>query len=129
MGKSQKMETVKDFSRLFDDVRCILDAEYQQHIWVNQEDPKIVDSYDDTTMYFLTNADAVIKGAEAGEIEITSQQLTLLKELYERVEDYDCLEERPDRDADIVQDPRWLEIVAYAKEVYPILSGESSSKG
>lgn len=38
---------------------CVSDAECQTCIWIRCEDSQIIDSNDDTTMYFTEDVDAV----------------------------------------------------------------------
>ena len=121
---NERCEKVIDFLWLIKKVWCISDADYQDRIWVKHETLEIVDSYDDTTMYFIEDSDVVLSGRDAGRIEMTDAQYTLLKKLNEMVEAYDTSQERPDEDKDIVNDPNWHEIRKYAKLVYEELIKE-----
>ena len=115
-------QKISEFTWLIKKIRCISDMEYQQRIWVRHEDLNICDSYDDTTMYFEEDSEAILKAADAGRVEMTEKQYALLKELYEKVEEYDMRKDLPEDDKGIVQDPDWHEIREFAKVVYEELS-------
>ena len=117
---------LSDFEWVIEKVFCISNTEYQYRNWVNHEDPGIVDSYDDTTMYFLEDAEAVIEAHLEGRVEMSEAELKSLKELYEKVDAYDDLRDRPDVDAEIVKDPRWIEITKFANKVYDIISTDEA---
>ena len=117
-----KKRTIKDVGIVMDTIKNISDREYQNSIWVNHNNPNIIDSYDDTTMYFCEEGLAAIEARDAGRIEMTDNQYDMLKKLFEMVDAYDLCEIRPDLDKDIVNDPRWHEIRDYAKLVYKELS-------
>jgi hypothetical protein len=115
---NERFEKISDFLWLIQCIWSISNADYQNRIWVKHETLEIVDSYDDTTMYFIEDSDAVLSGRDAGRIEMTDAQYTYLKKLNDMVEAYDTSQERPDEDKDIVNDPKWHEIREYAKLVY-----------
>ena len=71
-------------------------------------------------MYFLEDVEGVLKARDR--IEITDSQYEALKKLYEMVDAYDDLIDRPDNDEGIVNDPRWHKIREYAKQVYKKLT-------
>jgi len=122
-GKVKK-RTVKDVGIVMDTIKNISNKEYQNHIWVEHRDSDIVDSYDDTTMYFCEEGEAALKARDAGRIEMTDNQYHMLKKLYDMVDAYDMNDKRPDHDKGIVNDPRWHEIRNYAKLVYEELIKE-----
>ncbi|MCI0382147.1 MAG: hypothetical protein L0207_03735 [Chlamydiae bacterium] len=115
------MKKIKEFEILMDTIKSISDEEYQQRIWVRHENLQIVDSYDDTTMYFLGDAEAILNATDAGRVEMTDRQYQLLKELYEKVDKYD-MQTKPNDDKRIVNDPDWHKIREFAKKVYEELS-------
>lgn len=118
-------DRITDFIWVIEKIWCISNAEYQERIWVRHEDMgKIVDSYDDTTMYFLEEAYAVLEGRNEGHIEMTDRQYQMLKNFYDMVDVYDSSEKRPDSDAETVADPKWHRIREYAKLVYEELTKE-----
>ena len=122
---NDKRNTISDFLILIECIWCISSVEYQERIWVRHEDmDKIVDSYDDTTMYFLGDADIVLKGRDEGRIEMTNKQYQMLKKFYDMVDVYDSSEDCPENDAEIVADPKWHRIREYAKLVYEELTKE-----
>ena len=117
---NERCEKITDFLWLIEKVWCISNANYQEWIWVKHETLDIVDSYDDTTMYFLEDVEDVLEARDR--IEITDSQYEALKKLYEMVDAYDDLIDRPDNDEGIVNDPRWHKIREYAKQVYKKLT-------
>ena len=120
MNDKKRMK-ITEVGVVVDTIKKISDKDYQKRIWVRHEDmDKIVDSYDDTTMYFGEDSDAVLKYAD--EIEMTDKQHEMLKKLNEMVTAYDMSDERPDEAKEIVEDPKWDEIRSYAKLVYEELT-------
>ena len=115
---NERCEKITDFLWLIGCIWCISNADYQEWIWVKHETLEIVDSYDDTIMYFIEDTDGVIEARDAGRVEMTDNQYHMLKKLYDMVESYDTNNNRPDEDKDIVNDPDWGEIRKYAKSVY-----------
>jgi hypothetical protein len=115
---NERCEKITDFLWLIKKIWCISNADYQEWIWVKHETLEIVDSYDDTVMYFIEDTDGVIEARDAGRVEMTDNQYHMLKKLYDMVESYDTNNNRPDEDKDIVNDPDWGEIRKYAKSVY-----------
>lgn len=121
---NEQCEKITDFLWLIGCIWCISNADYQEWIWVKHETLEIVDSYDDTVMYFIEDTDRAIDARDAGRIEMTDNQYHMLKKLYDMVESYDTNNNRPDEDKDIVNDPEWGEIRKYAKLVYKELVRE-----
>jgi len=121
---NEQCEEITDFLWLIGCIWCISNADYQEWIWVKHETLEIVDSYDDTVMYFIEDTDRAIDARDAGRIEMTDNQYHMLKKLYDMVESYDTNNNRPDEDKDIVNDPDWGEIRKYAKLVYKELVKE-----
>ena len=121
---NERCEKITDFLWLIKKIWCISNADYQEWIWVKHETLEIVDSYDDTVMYFIEDTDGVIEARDAGRVEMTDNQYHMLKKLYDMVESYDTNNNRPDEDKDIVNDPDWGEIRKYAKLVYKELVRE-----
>ena len=121
---NDKNDEISDFLVLIKCIWRISNQDYQNRIWVKHETSDIVDSYDDTTMYFLEDADAVLEATDAQRIKMTNQQYTMLKKLYDMVENYDesppevPLEKGESEDKFIVSDPKWHKIRDYAKLVY-----------
>lgn len=119
---NERCEKITDFLWLIRCIWNISNADYQEWIWVKHETLEIVDSYDDTIMYFIEDTDGVIEARDAGRIEMTENQYDMLKALYDMVEDYDTSDNRPGTDKEIVSDPKWHEIRDYAKLVYEELT-------
>lgn len=117
-----KRKTVKDVGIVLDMIKSISDEEYQNYIWVEHLDDNIVDSYDDTTMYFLEDGEAALEAREEGRIDMTDKQYEMFKKLYEMVDAYDMSDDRSETDREIVEDPKWHEIRDYAKLVYKELT-------
>lgn len=117
-----KISEIQDYIWIIEKIWCISSLEYQNYIWVRHEDPQIVDSYNDTTMYFTEDVDAVLSVADEGRVHMSSEQYQLLKLLYIMVDEYDLRKDRPDTDAEIVEDPDWDKIREFAKEVYSKLT-------
>ena len=115
---NEQCEKITDFLWLIGCIWCISNADYQEWIWVKHETLEIVDSYDDTVMYFIEDTDRAIDARDAGRVEMTDNQYHMLKKLYDMVESYDTNNNRPDEDKDIVNDPEWGEIRKYATLVY-----------
>ena len=111
-----KKHRIKEIGVIFEEIKTISDEDYQIKIWVNHEDPDIVDSYDDTMMYFLEETYEVLK--DGTNVIISDREYQMLKKLYEMVDAYDDLKDRPETDKGIVNDPRWDEVRRYAKSVY-----------
>jgi len=120
----ERCEEIADFLWLIKKIWCISNADYQKRIWVDHETLDIVDSYDDTIMYFVEDTDRALSGRDAGRIKMTDNQCHMLKILYDMIDTYDMNDERPDHDKDIVNDPKWHEIRNYAKLVYEELTKE-----
>jgi hypothetical protein len=120
----QKLEVITDFPWLIEKVWCISNKDYQEAIWLRNEDPHTVDSYDDTIMYFGEDSKAVLEARSEGSITMSELQYTMLKQLFNMVEKYDASLSRPDTDAEIIEDPKWHEIREYAKVVYQELTKE-----
>ena len=118
----ERYEKITDFLCLIKKMWIISDAHYQERIWVKHETSQIVDSYDDTIMYFVEDAEAVIEDKD--EITMTDNQYNMLNKLYHMVDEYDMNKERPKNDKDIVNDPKWHKIREYAKLVYEELIQE-----
>lgn len=114
----EKKENIPVFGSLLDSINDISNLDYQKKIWIKYEDLSIVDSYDDTTMYFFEDGDALIEAYEAGRVEMSDKQYQMLKTLYQMVDEYDDLMDRPETDEGIVNDPRWSKVGEYAKLVY-----------
>ena len=121
---NERCEKITDFLWLIQCIWCISNINYQMRIWVNHETLDIVDSYDDTTMYFGEDADRALTAKDAGLIEMTDTQYKMLKILYDKVDAYDLSNERPENDKEIINDPKWHEIREYAKLVYEELIKE-----
>ena len=122
---NERCEKITDFLWLIKKIWCISNAEYQERIWVRHEDmDKIVDSYDDTTMYFLEEGYAVLEARDEGRVEMTNKQYQVLKKFYDMVDVYDSSEDLPESDAEIFADPKWHRIRGYAKLVYEELTKE-----
>ena len=121
---NKKKEKISDFLVLLECIWCISNKDYQEAIWLRNEDPHIVDSYDDTIMYFGEDSKAVLEARSEGSITMSELQYTMLKQLFNMVEKYDASLSRPDTDAEIIEDPKWHEIREYAKVVYQELTKE-----
>ena len=57
---NERCKKITDFLWLIEKVWCISNADYQEWIWVKHETLEIVDSYDDTVMYFIEDTDRAI---------------------------------------------------------------------
>jgi len=119
----EKFEEITDFPWLIECVWRISNRDYQDQIWVNHENLNIVDTYMDTTMYFIEDTDTVFKAKEAGRIRMSAKQYEMLNKLYHIVDEYDRNPDNPFsdygiNDKAIVNDPKWDKIRNYAKEVY-----------
>lgn len=115
---------ISNFKILLNSIQCISNLEYQERIWIKHENPNIIDLYDDTTMYFLEDAYNILEARDVGRVKMTDIQYIVLKNLYKMVENYDMPIARPDEDKDIVNDPKWHEVVEYAKKAYDVLTRE-----
>ena len=62
---NERCEKITDFLWLIECVWCISNAHYQQRIWVEHEIADIIDSYNDTIMYFIEDMDGIIEAKEA----------------------------------------------------------------
>lgn len=79
-------------------------------------DPQVVDSYDDTIMFFLEDAEAILEARKDNKVKMTDNQYNLLSHFYEVVENYSLYCKLEDKD--IIKDPKWIEITELAKKVY-----------
>lgn len=120
-----KLNKIADFEWLIEKIWCISNADYQNRIWVSHDDLNIIDSYNDTTMYFLEDAETVLNAQNTNRVLMKENQYNMLKKLYEMVETYDLSKERPDRDENIVKDPKWNKIRGYAEKVHKELKNSS----
>ena len=119
----KKNDKITDFTWLIQKVWCISNKEYQERIWARHEDKdKIVDSYGDSTMYFIEETDTVLEAKDAGRVKMTNNQYQMLKKLYNTVDAYEMNKDFPENDEDIIKDPIWKEIREYAKLVYDELT-------
>lgn len=117
----KKLEKVTDFPVLIENIWCISNQDYQERIWVNHETQDIVDSYDDTTMYFFEDVQAILSARDAGRVNMTDRQYEMLKKLYNMADTYDSTLPYPEfdqYDKEIISDHQWHEIRDYAKLVY-----------
>jgi hypothetical protein len=67
-------------------------------------------------MYFFEDTYSILK--DISNMIISEKEFQMLKTLYEMVDEYDDLADRPDTDEGIVNDPRWAKVREYAKLVY-----------
>lgn len=121
MTKEDKDRHISEFTWLLGTILSISDLEYQKRIWINAEDPNIIDSYDDTYMYFSEDAYALLAARREGRLTMTDEQYRLLQALYDKVEDYDKNVKPSKEDEEIIEDPQWVEITKFAKNVYEAL--------
>ena len=121
---NERCEKITDFLWLIRCIWNISNADYQESISVKHETLEIVDSYDDTIMYFIEDTDGIIEARDAGRIEMTDHQYHMLKKLYDMVDAYDMDDKRPNNDKEIANDPEWDEVRDYAKLVYEELTKE-----
>lgn len=119
---------ITDFVDTIEVIWCISNATYQKKIWVNHEIPEVVDSYDNTMLYFFENTDGVLEAKEEGRVKMTDKQYEMLKRLYDMVDSYEAEKNSPEVDKDVVKDPKWHVIRDYAKLVYKEITGEESSE-
>ena|GEM_PF-3099942 len=117
----QKKETVPAYISILETIEEISNSKYQLQQWVSRMDPNNYGCYENTIMYFLEDAEAILNSWENNFIEMTDNQYHMLKKLYEMVEVYDMSNERPEYDKDIVNDPKWHKIRDYARLVYEAL--------
>lgn len=120
-------DQISDFLVLIECIWRISNQDYQERIWVNHETLDIVDSYDDTTMYFLEDEETILKDRDERGVKMTDKQYLMLRKLYEMVEAFDLslpYEEFSSHDKEIISDHRWPEIRRYAKLVYEELIKE-----
>lgn len=111
-------ENVPAFQSLMNTLQSLLSRDYQARQWVAREGSGISSCFYNDTLYFLEDSDALIEAYEAGRVEMTDKQYQMLKKLYEMVDEYDDLMDRPRTDEGIVNDPRWGKVREYAKVVY-----------
>ena len=128
-----KHDEITDFIVLITCVYRISNLEYQERIWIKHETPDIVDSFEDTTMYFSEDAEIVIENYEERQtIRMSLKQYTMLKKLYKMVDDYESNDDNPycadgSNDQIVVYHPEWAKVREYAKKVYEVLIEEKES--
>ena len=120
----EKKENVPAFQSILETLESMINEEYQSRQWVAREDPHNYSCYDNDTMYFLEDGEAVLDARDANRIEMTERQYKMLKKLYEMVDEYDSSRDRPTTDKEIIDDPEWGKIRDYAKLVYKELTSE-----
>lgn len=115
---AEKKENAAAFQSLIETLESLISRDFQARQWVAREDPKIASCFHNDTMYFFEDGDALIEAYEAGRVEMSDKQYQMLKTLYQMVNEYDDLMDRPETDEGIVNDPRWSKVREYAKLVY-----------
>ena len=99
----------------------ISDLEYQKRVWVRGEGPE-VDCFIETAEGFLSGYDGFKDfDTRYEEYGLTKEQFLVLKALRQKIYDYNGF----DSDEEIINDPKWLEIVNFAKIVYKKLHRNS----
>ena len=121
---NKKLHQIPVFASLVETLKGMKSKDYQESVWLRNEDPSIIDSYDDTITYFSEDSTALLKARDKGMISMSDLKYTMLKQLFNMVEKYDASLSRPDTDAEIIEDPKWHEIREYAKVVYQELTKE-----
>lgn len=89
---SNKRDEITDFLVLIEAIWKISNEEYQERIWVNHETQDIVDSFNDTTMYFTEDTEAVLKAHQAGTVKMTQNQREMLEKLYDMVDAFEGID-------------------------------------
>ena len=120
----EKNKKAPAFLSIIDTTREMSDKTYQICQWVARKNPKDYACYENTVMYFIEDADAVLESRNDSDIQLTNLQYQMLKKLYDMVDTYDSSEDRPENDAEIVADPNWHKVREYAKLVYEELTKE-----
>jgi len=86
------------------------DKEFQERVWARGEGPEC-DSFGES----VCDTDLIDNVVEKyQDYDITKEQKNLLKELVQKIENYD----EPETDAELVKDPKWHEVREFAKYVY-----------
>ena len=95
----------------------ISDLEYQKRIWIRGEEPE-VNNFEETIDFFLDDyegfKDLATRHKEYG---LSDEEFEFLKQFYQKIYDYNELFDGK-TDAEVVEDPKWHEVVALAKIVH-----------
>ena len=109
---------------LINSLQAIKDEEYQRRVWFHQDGPE-VDSYIDSTSYFLESCEFIFKLPDVIE-NLGGQNYQLLKQLYDLVSVHvDRIEQKRDpyqlEEEELLNDPKWQDIQSIAEKVYNAL--------
>ena len=97
-----KKKSICDVGIVLKTIKNISNEDYQNEIWIKHSNQKIIDSYDDTIMYFCEEGMAALKAKDANRISMTDKQYTMFKTLYNMIDTYDMSDDRPELDKDIL---------------------------
>ncbi len=120
----EKNKKAPAFLSIIDTIKEMSDKAYQTCQWVARKNPKDYACYENTVIYFIEDADAVLESRNDSDIQLTNLQYQMLKKLYDIVDIYDSSDDCPENDAEIVADLNWHKVREYAKLVYEELTKE-----
>jgi len=107
-------------SIIHDVIKEISDINFQKRIWIRGEGPEC-SSFGEVVNNFFDYYEALDNiHLNYKEYNLTKQQYLKLDALYKKFDEY--FDISPENEDEVIQDPRWHEIVAFAKDVYADLS-------
>jgi len=104
------------YQELLKVIKEISDIHFQKKIWIKGEGPECSSYCDIVDFFFQFYKGARNLDSQYAEYGLTKEQHRKLKALYEKFDSY--LDISPENDEEVIQDPRWHEIIALAKDVY-----------
>ena len=102
---------------LIDDIRCMSDLNYQNQVWIEGSIPGIIDSWEERMCMFFDdkNIDNFLSNIDP-KFNFTQHQIDQLKKLRDKVDYYCSMIPQYINSYEVLQDSRWHEVVACAKE-------------
>ncbi len=101
--------------RFVEDLAYMADRDYQIRVWAKGEGPEC-DSFDETMNEFDYNMQII--QLEYKKYGLNDEDLNFLQNLEKKIDDFSEIAAQFDRDAEFINDPKWLEIVEISKEAH-----------
>jgi hypothetical protein len=99
-----------------DVIRPMSDIGYQKEVWMKKEGVTC-DSFGEIVNDFFDFYEAIERiDTKYQQYGLSKHQYFLLKELYEKFDEYSC--QAPETDLEVIKDPKWIEIQRFAQRVY-----------
>ncbi len=96
-----------------DTIACMADRDYQIRVWARGEGPEC-DSFCESMNAFYDYMEIIY--SEYKKYGLNDEDLNFLKNLEKKIDDFSEIAAQFDRDGDLINDLKWLEIVEISKE-------------